>query len=83
MHPSVCSTTYNSQDMEAPRRPVTEKWIKKVRYLHASGRTNPHLLKGEKEKQGRVGGSWACWVLTVHQALVTLPAFTTHSFRSP
>ena len=31
MHPSVhCSTGYNSQDMEAPKCPSAEEWIKKM-----------------------------------------------------
>ena len=35
MYPSVhCSTVYNSQDMEAPKRPLTEEWIKKRWYIY-------------------------------------------------
>ena len=33
MHPSVlCSTVYNSKDMEAPKCPWTEEWIKMCTY---------------------------------------------------
>ena len=35
MHPDVhCSTIYNSQDMEAPKCPSTEEWIKKMWYIY-------------------------------------------------
>ena len=34
MHPNVhCSTIYDSQDMEVPKRPLTEEWIKKMWYI--------------------------------------------------
>ena len=29
-----CSTTYKSQDMEQPKCPSTEEWIKKMWYKH-------------------------------------------------
>ena len=35
MYPNVhCSTIHNSQDMEAMKCPLTEKWIKKMWYIH-------------------------------------------------
>ena len=35
MHPSVyCSTIYNSHDMEQPKCPSTEEWIKKMWYIY-------------------------------------------------
>ena len=34
-HPNVhCSTIYNSQDMEAPKCPLIDEWIKKVWYTY-------------------------------------------------
>ena len=34
MHLKVhCSTVYNSQDMETPKCPSTEEWIKKMWYI--------------------------------------------------
>ena len=38
MHPSVhCSTIYNSQNMEVPKCPMTDQWIKKMWYIYAMG----------------------------------------------
>ena len=35
MHPNVHSSTiYNSQDMEAPKCPSTDEWIKKLWYIY-------------------------------------------------
>ena len=35
MHPNVhCSTIYNSQDMEQPKCPSTDEWIKKMWYIY-------------------------------------------------
>ena len=35
MHPNVhCSIIYNSQDMEQPKCPSTEEWIKEMWYIY-------------------------------------------------
>ena len=35
MHPNVHSSTiYNSQDMEATKRPLTDEWLKKMWYIY-------------------------------------------------
>ena len=35
MYPSVhCSTVYNSQDMEKPRCPLADEWIRKQWYIY-------------------------------------------------
>ena len=37
MYPTVhCSTIYNSQDMEQPKCPSTEEWIKKMWYIYTT-----------------------------------------------
>ena len=38
MHPNVhCSTIYNSQDMEQPKCPSTDEWIKKMWHIYIVG----------------------------------------------
>ena len=35
MHPNVHSSIiYNSQDMEAPKCPSTDEWLKKMKYIY-------------------------------------------------
>ena len=33
-HSNAHSTVYNNQDKEAPQCPLTNKWIKKVKYIY-------------------------------------------------
>ena len=36
-HPYVhCSAVYNSQDMEPPKGPLTDEWIKNKRYIYTT-----------------------------------------------
>ena len=37
MHPYVhCSAVYNSQDMEQPKCPLTDEWMKHKRYIYTT-----------------------------------------------
>ena len=53
-HPSVhCSSVYSSQDMEQPKRPSTEKWVKDVVHI-----CNGILLSHKKNKIMSFAATW-------------------------
>ena len=57
MHPYVhCSTIHNSQDMEKPKCPLTDKWIKKMSYTSSHCGAEETNLTSINEDVGLIPG---------------------------
>ena len=55
MHPNVlCNTIYNSQDMDPPKCPSTEEWIKEMWYIY----TMEYYLAIKKSKIMPFAATW-------------------------